>query len=45
MDARAGRQDAPGIAARAEGAIDDHVAGPRGERLHHLVEEDGNVRG
>ena len=40
---RAGVEDRAGVAAGAEGRVDDHVARLRRERCEHLAEEDGDV--
>ena len=43
-DGRAGSKDGAGVAAGAEGGVDDHIAGPRGQGLQHLGQQDGSVR-
>ncbi len=45
MDRRAAFEQRAGIAAGAEGGVDHDVARLRVERLDHLVEEDGDMRG
>ncbi len=44
MDGRAAIEDRAGIAARAEGRVDHHVARLRAERRDNLVEQDRDVR-